>query len=176
MSEVSKTAENALNGNLSNLIVISVFAIIIIALIVVLIKTGLLKFKGNGFQVGHDDKTREILRRQIEYADVSCKIFTDKLIASMPHIIEICEQFLLRYLNEKIYNEVVHWIVINHIAVDEFYIKNKQMIMYSIITEVLSINNLASDFSDEFKKLIDSESDLIIRNLVNIRDYYTKEN
>ena len=168
MDKVAETTQIILNGKPLNLIIIGIIILTALIVGIVLVATKTIKFKGNKLSIGYNDTTREIIRRQIEYANNICQNFVDKILPQKN--LDENNFYKHKYLGEKIYDEVVNWIAINHLSNDEFYVLNKQLIVWNIIQGVLE-----EIIDSELKKTSDEMVEKIIKQLIKIREYYSKE-
>lgn len=150
----------------NNLIQISVILVAIILLLSFLSKKGIFSFNAYGLKVGTADKEREIMRRQLEY--------TANAIQEFLEFIPKCENYnayRAKYAAEKVFDEVVTWISFNHIRTDDFYVSCKQTIVWNIL-QGIGQNDIYK--TDTFKKSCNEITERIIKQLVEIREYYSK--
>lgn len=150
----------------NNAITLVLLAIVIILILAVLARKGLVKFSSKNLSIGYQDKERTIIRQQIEFAENACMSFIKS-----QNIPEGCDKYRVRFVNEKLYDEMIKWISFNHITTDDTYVEIKQNIIWSIIQtftekEFFSSEELHNAVNDEVKR--------IIKKLVEIRKYYQK--
>lgn len=162
--EVSETTNALVNGNIANIIVLGIFIIVVLLITVILAKTGIFKFKGAKLSVGTDDSSREILRRQIEFLSN----IGQELISLMPPPSD-GNIFIVKYAAERVIDEMIAWCCVNHITDDDFYVKNKQIIVWNILSSIdwktdYDLEKLKKDCDDEVKK--------VISHILKIKEYY----
>ncbi len=145
--------------------IICIAIITLVIIISILIKKGILRFKGKGFVIGNDNE-RTIVRSQVDYCKAQCYSFMSS------NNIEENNKYLARYITELVFDELVSAIMYNHISKDNVYIINKIEIIWSIIVKYAK-----SDYykTDEFKNKISLEVRKTIEHLVDIRKYFLEE-
>lgn len=158
-----ETINNTLNGSWQTLLF--VFATII--MIVVLIKSDYLKIRTAHVKIGVDEKERAILRQQTEWTYQYVTGLYGIISEKYPQINPLKTQYVL----EKIYDEIVIWIMFNHITRSEMYLMVKQEKLRGIVLG-MDVNDAIR--SDEFGKQMNVWTKEIINRLVDIREYYAK--
>lgn len=157
-----ETINNTLNGSWQTLLF--VFATII--MIVVLIKSDYLKIRTAHVKIGVDEKERAILRQQTEWTYQYVTGLYGTISEKYPQINPLKTQYVL----EKIYDEIVIWIMFNHITRSEMYLMVKQEKLRGVVLG-MDVNDAIR--SDEFGKQMNVWTKEIINRLVDIREYYT---
>lgn len=162
-----ETINNTLNGN--NALTVLVFILIIVIIISILAKADILKVRTKVVKIGGSDETeRAIIRQQFEWATIYVRGLYGKCMSMYPHLDkEICQLVL-----ERILVEIVSWITFNHITRSEMYVFVKTTRIQSIVFS-MEVND--SIKSEEFQKKMAEWTKETINNLVNIREYYSKE-
>ena len=147
--------------------VIGIGALVI--LFAILAKKGLISFKGHGLKVGHsDEEERTIIRTQIQWAEADCKDMLRELTNSLPEGIEMNE-YKAKYTIERVLDCLVQIVVFNHITLEPTYIKLKQDLIWSVVSEV----NPEPVWND-LEPIVKDRVEVAIRNLYEIRQYYSK--
>lgn len=164
--QVAETTNALLDGKLENIIALGIFSLIIIFIFIILVKLGLLKVNGKILKVENGEITREIIRRQIEYATNSVQEF----VALMPKD-ENFDEYRAKYAAEKALDRIVIWICVNHIRDDNFYIENGQMEIWNILQ---GIGQKPEYITKEFREKCNKYVETTVKRLVAIREYYTK--
>lgn len=146
------------------------FATGLIICIIVMIKKGIISFKGKGLTVGNNDERdieRTIIRSQIQYVKSAVSDFYDDI----PNF-EGRDEWRLRYICERIISVFTDVISFNHISREKIYTEMKQASIWAVI-----INNTTSYImtSDEFKNVVYTKTAEILDKLISIREYYKKE-
>ena len=140
----------------------------LVILFAILVKKGLISFKGKGLKVGNNsgDIERNIIRSQMQYVKSAISDFYDDI----PNF-EGRDEWRLRFICEKIVSVFMDIISLNHISREHIYTEMKQAAIWAII-----INNSDSKIitSDEFKKVVYSKTAEILDKLISIREYYNK--
>ena len=147
------------------------FAAGLIICIIIMIKKGIISFKGKGLTVGNGNDERDIertiIRSQIQYVKSAVSDFYDD-IPDFPNR----DEWRLKYICERIVSVFTDFISFNHINKEKIYVQMKQASIWAVI-----INNTASDImtSDEFKNVVYAKTAEILDKLIEIREYYKKE-
>ena len=144
--------------------VVSIGALVI--LFAVLVKKGLISFKGKGLKVGNNDIERTIIRNQIMFVNTEISDFYSKI----PDF-EGRDDWRLKYIMEKCLDVLVDAISLNHLTLEPVYVDLKCRAVWD---EVLQNSDNASIITDDFKKVVYDETKHIIEKLIEIREYYNK--
>lgn len=152
------------NGIFVTLILL-VLIFVILSLLLILIKSGLLKINTKHILLGNRVSERELIRRQIEKAhefimSIEGKINTDNTKYN---------GYFTKFILERVYDKAIEWIIFNHITVNQIYIQDKQDTILNLIYG-LPIND---DFkTPEFKARVQSWVKELIEQLVNVKVLY----
>lgn len=159
-----ETIENVLISN--NGIAISVLLIVLITILIISSKNGLLKIKTNKIQIGKDasEKERTIMRNQVEWCKVAV-LGSDSKIQKP----EGFNFYRSKYILEKVFDEVISWIMFNHIVDNSTYVQIKQELVWNLIQTLVEDDNLGTD---ELKEIVFNQVEYVIKNLVKIRKEY----
>ena len=147
------------------------FAAGLIICIIIMIKKGIISFKGKGLTVGNSNDERDIertiIRSQIQYVKSAVSDFYDDI----PNF-EGRDEWRLKYICEKIISVFTDIISFNHISKEKIYVQMKQASIWAVI-----INNTTAGImtSDEFKDVVYANVAEILDKLIEIREYYKKE-
>ena len=147
-----------------------IFFFITLIILIILVKKGIISFKGKGLTVGNNDERdieRTIIRSQIQYVKSAVSDFYDD-IPDFPNR----DEWRLKYICERIISVFTDIISFNHISKEKIYTEMKQASIWAVI-----INNTAADImtSDEFKDVVYKKTEEILDKLISIREYYKKE-
>ena len=147
-----------------------IFFFITLIILIILVKKGIISFKGKGLTVGNNnerDIERTIIRSQIQYVKSAVSDFYDD-IPDFPNR----DEWRLKYICEKIISVFTNIISFNHISREKIYRELKQSEIWAVI-----INNTTSDImtSDEFKDTVYAKTAEILDKLIEIREYYKNE-
>ena len=147
-----------------------IFFFITLITLIILVKKGIISFKGKGLTVGNNDERdieRTIIRSQIQYVKSAVSDFYDD-IPDFPNR----DEWRLKYICERIISVFTDIISFNHISKEKIYTEMKQASIWAVI-----INNTAADImtSDEFKDVVYAKTAEILDKLISIREYYKKE-
>lgn len=106
------------------------------------------------------------MRRQLEFSSNAIQEFLELV----PRC-EAYDEYKAKYAAEKVFDEVVTWISFNHIRTDDFYISCKQTIVWNILQGIGQ-----KDFykTEDFKRSCNEIVEKIIKQLIEIREYYSK--
>lgn len=150
----------------SNAVFILVAVVVIIALLAIMGKQGLLTFDIKGIKLSSRESERMIILRQSEWA----KLYCDGMEPRLPHP-EGYDIWKSRYILERVYDEIMTWILYNHVTNNESYVEIKQNKLVFLINSL----TVKEDYhTEEFNDLIRKETKFIISKLVQIREYYSK--
>ena len=147
------------------------FAAGLIICIIVMIKKGIISFKGKGLTVGNGNDERDIertiIRSQIQYVKSAVSDFYDD-IPDFPNR----DEWRLKYICERIVSVFTDFISFNHISKEKIYVQMKQASIWEVI-----INNTTAGImtSDEFKDVVYAKTAEILDKLIEIREYYKNE-
>ena len=148
-----------------------IFFFITLIILIILVKKGIISFKGKGLTVGNNETERDIertiIRSQIQYVKSAVSDFYDD-IPDFPNR----DEWRLKYICERIISVFTDIISFNHISKEKIYTEMKQASIWAVI-----INNTAADImtSDEFKDVVYAKTAEILDKLISIRDYYKNE-
>lgn len=154
--EALKTLAN--NGIWSLLTVVFLFIVVCM-----MVKKGILSFKGHGLTLGTADSESKIRNMQQLYA----KTLFEGTIADIP---EECEYYHKRFVISQCLDEVERMIRENHITDDDTYIETEYQIIYSII-----LKHTVTDYfrKDNFKAYLHDLVERLVKQLVKIRKQYS---
>lgn len=158
-----ETIGKVLNG--SNTGIILIFILIVFLVIIFSIKNKWFMLKTNHIEIGASDKERDIIRRQCEYGHNFIMSIQGKIMTNDSSY----DSYFTKYILERIYDEVVNWIIYNHISQDDDYVSIKQDQLTNLVYSLV-IND---DFkTPEFKSRMDNWTREMIERLVKIRKVY----
>ena len=143
-----------------------IFFFITLITLIVLIKKGIISFKGKGLTVGNNETERTIIRNQIMFVNTEISDFYNKI-----PFFDGRDEWRLKFIMEKCLDVFVDAISLNHITLEPMYVELKCRAVWD---EVLQNADNPNILSDDFKKTIYDESKKIIEKLISIREYYNK--
>lgn len=155
----------------SNAIPIIIIVVLLVVIIAILAKKGIVSFKGKGLTVGNGNDERDIertiIRSQIQYVKSAVSDFYDD-IPDFPER----DEWRLKYICERIVSTFTDFISFNHLSREKIYVQMKQASIWEVI-----INNTTASImtSDEFKDVVYAKTAEILDKLIEIREYYKKE-
>ena len=138
----------------------------LVVLFAILVKKGLISFKGKGLKVGNSDTERTIIRNQIMFVKTEISDFYNRI----PDF-EGRDEWRLKYIMEKCLDVLVDAVSLNHLTLEPVYVNLK---CRSVWDEVLQNSDNTNILSDDFKKVVYDETKHIIEKLIEIREYYNK--
>lgn len=138
----------------------------LVILFAILVKKGLISFKGKGLKVGNSDTERTIIRNQIMFVKTEISDFYNKV----PDF-EGRDEWRLKYTMEKCLDVLVDAISLNHLTLEPVYVNLKCRAVWD---EVLQNSDNTNILTDDFKKVVYDETKHIIEKLIEIREYYNK--
>lgn len=145
-------------------VVVGVGALVI--LLAILVKKGLISFKGKGLKVGNSEVERTIIRNQIMFVKTEISDFYNRI----PNF-EGRDEWRLRYIMEKCLDVIVDAVSLNHLTLEPVYVDLKCRAVWD---EVLQNADNTNILTDDFKKVVYDETKHIIEKLIEIREYYNK--
>lgn len=152
--------------NSPNFLKVAITTLILIAIVWLLVKSGVLTIHTKYVSLGIADNERNIIRYQLNYAKQVCNAFTQFIPKK-----EGYDEYRGRYVAELVFDEMVDWIVLNHIEDSEVYISLKQKAIWNII---ISNSVKPEHQTDEFKNVVYKHVAEDIKTLLKIRKTYTK--
>mgnify|MGYP003436491394 CR=1 FL=1 len=138
----------------------------LVILFAILVKKGLISFKGKGLKVGNSDTERTIIRNQIMFVKTEISDFYNRI----PDF-EGRDEWRLKYIMEKCLDVIVDAVSLNHLTLEPVYVNLKCRAVWD---EVLQNSDNTNILTDDFKKVIYDETKHIIEKLIEIREYYNK--
>ncbi len=150
----------------------TIIGVILICLIVVMmIKTGMIRIKTKHVQVGRSrsasDTERTIIREQCDFTHIYLQGLVGKIQKVTPDL--LYGGYFTKYILEVAYDEFVRWITFNHIEDSDEYISTKQKKICSLIYSM----GVRDEFkTPEFNRRMCNWVEEIIRELVRIRRIY----
>ena len=145
-------------------VVVGVGALVI--LLAILVKKGLISFKGKGLKVGNSEVERTIIRNQIMFVKTEISDFYNRI----PNF-EGRDEWRLKYIMEKCLDVIVDAVSLNHLTLEPVYVDLKCRAVWD---EVLQNAGNTNILTDDFKKVVYDETKHIIEKLIEIREYYNK--
>lgn len=140
----------------------------LIILFAILVKKGLISFKGHGLKVGHSDEEElAIVRTQIQWCEADCETMLREISNRFSEI--EMNEYKARYTVERVLDELVKIVIFNHITLEPQYVKLKQDLIWSVVSLINPEpvwNNL--------EPIVKERVEVAIRTLYEIRMYYQK--
>lgn len=141
----------------------------LIILLAILARKGLISFKGHGLKVGvSNEEELAIVRTQIQWCESDCKDMLRELTKSLPECAEMNE-YKAKYTIERVLDCLVQIVIFNHVTLEPTYIKMKQDLVWSVVSEV----NPEPTW-DKLEPIVKDRVAAAIKNLYEIRQYYSK--
>ena len=148
-----------------NAVAVLLTLIVLIIILAILAKKGIFQFNGKGVTIGDNEDERAVIRQQTEWS----QLFIQSM-RQLP-IFEGSDTYHTMYILEKAFDEVLNWIVFNHISDSENYISIKQEKGWNLIQTLVSDKKFTTE---EFKQVIYDNTEILIKRLVHIRKNYRK--
>ena len=146
------------NGIWSLLTVVFIFLVLCL-----LVKKGILSFKGHGLMLGTADSESKIRNMQQLFS----KSLFESTIADLP---EECEYYHKRFVISQCLDEVERMIRENHISDDATYVETEYQIIYAIVLKYTTIDYFRQD---GFKTYLHNLIEKLVIQLVKIRKQYS---
>ena len=140
-----------------------IWVIIVFTLLIVAGYLGLVKIKSDKiiFGKGEADRERMIMKKQYEYARNTCEAFEKRIPRFEGYKVELGE-----LISEKALDEIVNWIMFNHIEDSDDYISIKQELIWNVVCKESVDKRIQSD---KFKETIYKNVEQVVKRLVQIR-------
>ena len=148
-----------------NAVAVLLTLIVLIIILAILAKKGIFQFNGKGVTIGDNEDERAVIRQQTEWS----QLFVQSM-RQLP-IFEGSDTYHTLYILEKAFDEVLSWIVFNHISDSENYISIKQEKIWNLIQTLVIDKKFTTE---EFKQVIYDNTEILIKRLVHIRKNYRK--
>ena len=147
--------------------VIGIGALVI--LFAVLVKKGLISFKGHGLNVGNtNEEELAIVRTQIQWCEADCNNMLRELTNKLTEATYI-DEYRLKYTVEKVLDELIKIIIFNHITLEPTYIKLKQDLIWSVVSNINP-----EPLWNNLEEIVKESVQVAIKTLYEIRQYYNK--
>ena len=146
-----------------NSTIVLFFLIVIMLLLAHFSKKGVFKWHTEKLTIGVSENERAIIRQQVEWAELEIEslAFTERFSR--------VDEWRTKFILEKLFDEVLQWIIFNHITDSPEYISIKQEKIWNL-TQTFVIKDEFK--SEEFKDFIYKEVEKIIKRLVFLRRQY----
>ena len=144
------------------------FVILIILLAGAALRLGLVHVHTSAVTIGNSasEQERTVMRHQVEYIRQSCNAFEVKIPKD-----ETYDKYRGRFVIERVFDEMLNWIIFNHIEDNRVYISTKQKIIWNIVvTHTVKEMHHSEEFKDAVFKSVEGD----IQELAAIRRYYQK--
>lgn len=148
--------------------------ILILLILVIMVKTGMIRIWTKHVQVGRarsaSDTERAIIREQCDFTHIFLKGLMGKIQKIKPDL--LYDGYFSKYILELVYDEFVRWITLNHIEDSEEYVSTKQKKICSLVYSM----GVSDEFkTPEFNRRMCNWVSEIILELVRIRRVYEKQ-
>ena len=137
--------------------------VFIVIVLIVLIKKGILSFKGYGVSLGTATSEAKIRGMQQLFS----KSLFESTISDLP---EECEKYHKLFVISQCLDEVERMIRENHIIDDDTYVETEYQILYSIILKHTTLDYFRQD---DFKAYLHDLVERLVKQLVKIRKQYS---
>lgn len=164
MWEAIKSIANSPNLNLI-LTVVMIILFITLAIAIAAIKMGVVSVHTNHVNIGGDERERNIIQKQKEYAHAACTSMLNTILKMDDNL----DTWRTKCVLEYVYDEIIDWITFNHITATDDYVNVKASCLRVIVR-----SNVDKDmfFTDEFNSVIDTFTKNMITELIRIRKIY----
>lgn len=160
-----ETIKEVLNGSNASHILIAL--VIIVVITVVLVRNNYLVINTKSVKIGADEKERSILRQQTEWTYNYVHGLYGVLMTKYPELNPLKAQLVI----ECVYDEIVTWIMFNHITRSEMYLMVKQEKIRGVVF-AMDVDQIIKE--EKFGVMMNQWVKEIINRLVDIREYYSK--
>ena len=165
---------SVLNG--ANALQTIVSMILLCLIVVMMIKTGMIRIRTTHIQVGKgrsvSETERAIIREQCDFTHTYLMGLLGKIQEVCPDKTLLYDGWFTKCILEVAYDEFVRWITFNHITDDEAYVSSKQSKICALIYSYSVRPEFKKpEFQERMKKWVQE----IIKELVRIRRVYEKQ-
>lgn len=133
-----------------------------IGIFVLLIFTGKLKLNIKGVKIGTDEKERLVIGRQTRYVENELAAIASTILKEHPDF----DPWRTKYVCEKVLDEYVRAIYMNHITDSDGYIDDRYETNLAIVQKRVEKDYF---WSDEFKKFLRENTEKMVKKLYKIR-------
>lgn len=146
-----------------------IIAILFTIMVIICIKYGNIKVNTDKIKLGIDsgETERAIMRNQKDW----CKLSLEAFERNMPKF-DSYDAIRGQLVLEKIYDEMVDWIMLNHIRTESKYIEIKQANIWNIVQK-WTVNEHFK--TEEFREVLNKHVKNDIEMMVKIRKDYNKK-
>mgnify|MGYP003312938289 CR=1 FL=1 len=149
----------------SNALLVLITLVILVLVISILAKLGIFSLNIKGVNIGGDEDERAIIRQQTEWSQLF-------ILGLQKHpIFKGYDTYHTLWVLEKMFDEVLNWIVFNHISDSENYISIKQEKIWNLIQTLVTEDKFTSQ---EFQGIVYENTEKLVKRLVYIRKNYRK--
>lgn len=144
----------------------------LIILLAILVKKGIVSFKGFGLTIddGKENEReieRAIIRSQMMFIRTEISDFYNKV----PQW-ERRDEYRLKFIMEKCQDVFYEAVSVNHLTLEPVYLELKQKAVWA---EVLQNADNPNILNDDFRTVVYNETKHILTKLIEIRNYYKKD-
>lgn len=169
-----ETIENVLTG--TNALQTIIGVILICLMVVIMVKTGMLRIRTKYVQVGSrrmsPDTERKIIQEQCEFTRAYLQGLIGKITEVCPDHKLLYDGWFTKCILSDVYDEFVKWITQNHISDNKAYVSTKQNKICALIYSYPVRNEFKTP---EFQVRMKNWVEEILRELVRIRTVYTEQ-
>ena len=140
------------------LIPVLVFILVLVVVAIILVKKGWLKIKTNKVQVGSDNERNIIMTQMQKVESVVLAVYKKWGFAN--------DNWKARYICSEVEDLLYRAIAVNHINQNRTYVTLKQEAVWKTICQY------ADNPSNDLKEKVYAETEKLISDLVEIRDYF----
>lgn len=150
-----------------NAAIILIFLSFSAVIIFILSKTGLLQVHTDNLQLGAANQERDIIRQQVEWVTLHYEGMENTM-----HKPDGYDPWRGKYITERVIDEVVNWIIYNHINASDTYIEVKQDKILNILKKYTELEYFTSP---DFVNFIKDDTKKTIMKLIQIREIYRRQ-
>lgn len=147
-----------------NVSIVVILVIFLVLLGVIMSKAGMLNIHTEAVQIGVETRERDIMRQQVEW--------TRMHFEEMENLMEKPEGYNPwrgKYIAERVYDEYVEWIMLNHFSKSPAYIEIKQDKVVAIVNKYTEMEYF---HTREFEQWLRDDTKKCIEKLIQIRTVY----
>lgn len=156
----------------ANATVVLIFLLAVIFIVAKAIRSGTINLHTGVLDIGKIGKSiddeRELIRQQVKWLEL---FIADKYVELAKY--KENDEFHTKYVLEKMFDEVIEWVLYNHITTRGEYVKIKQDLMWRLIKGLTYADVY---HTDEFKQYVYDQTETVILHLIQIKkDFYSKQ-
>lgn len=152
------------SGNSSNILIILLFVGFMVYTGIFMSKAGMLNIHTSSVRIGAAVRERDIMRQQIEWIRMHFEEMENLMEKPLGY-----NPWRGKYVAERVYDEYVEWIMLNHFSESSEYIEIKQDKVVAIVNKLTEMDYF---HTPEFEEFLREDTKKCIKKMIRIRQVY----